>query len=204
MWFFVIAAFLCVCLHYPALIPLRRKSKSKMPSVKKAIPALISASPSHHPRSSSNLSELLSLAPSSQRPSSYLHGFCAMIPHRGTLFLVKIRPMTRRLSASRFVAPTGLRNLPRLRPHPRLDLHSRRARYGFPSPVASFRSCPLFSREVRSSASQRSSAFKHRSSPTNVSGIFPAFVHILVSVFVRVGLATASLHRSPPFGLAPL
>ena len=33
----------------------------------------IFASPSHHPRSSSNLSELLSLTPSSRRPSSYLH-----------------------------------------------------------------------------------------------------------------------------------
>ena len=53
--------------------------------------------------------------------------------------------MARRLSASSifFVAPTGLRYLLRLRPHPRFDLHPRRARYGFPSPVASFRSCPL-------------------------------------------------------------
>jgi len=35
-----------------------------------------------------NLSELLSLAPSSRRSYSYLHGFCAMIPYRGALFLV--------------------------------------------------------------------------------------------------------------------
>jgi len=67
-----------------------------------------------------------------------------MIPHRRTLFLVKRRSLFRRLRASRpsFVAPTGLRHLPRLRPHPRLDFRPRRARYGFPSPVASFWSCP--------------------------------------------------------------
>jgi len=67
-----------------------------------------------------------------------------MIPRRGKLFLVKRRSLARRLSASRpsFVAPTGLRHLPRLRPHPRLDLRPRRARSGFPSPVASYRSCP--------------------------------------------------------------
>jgi len=67
-----------------------------------------------------------------------------MITHRGALLLVKRGSLIRRLSAFRpsFVAPTGLRYLPRLRPHPRLDLRPRRARYGFPSPVASFRSCP--------------------------------------------------------------
>ena len=108
------------------------------------IPALISASPSNHPRSSSELSKQLSLAPPSRRPSLYLHGFCAMILHRGALFLVKWRSLVRRLSAPRpsFVAPTGLRCRPRLRPRPRLDLRPRQARYGFPSPVASFRSCP--------------------------------------------------------------
>ena len=66
-----------------------------------------------------------------------------MIPHRGTFLLVKSRSLIRRLSASKtsFVAPTGFRCLPRLRLHPRLDLRPRRARYGFPSPVASFQSC---------------------------------------------------------------
>ena len=51
-----------------------------------------------------------------------------------------MRSLARRLSASKplFVAPTGLRDLPRLRPHPRLDLRLRRAHYGFPSPIASF------------------------------------------------------------------
>jgi len=73
-----------------------------------------------------------------------------MIPHRGALFLVKRRSLARRLSASKplFVAPTGLRYLPRLRPHLRLDLHPRRAHYGFPSPVASFRFCPLLSKRT--------------------------------------------------------
>ena len=45
------------------------------PSIKLSpwvIPALISASPSHHSRSSSDLAELLSLTPSSRRSSSYL------------------------------------------------------------------------------------------------------------------------------------
>jgi len=42
------------------------------------------------------------------------------------------------------------------------------------------------------------------SSPPRAFGVFPAYVHILFSIFVRVGLATASLYRSPPFGLAPL
>ena len=67
-----------------------------------------------------------------------------MIPHRGALLLVKRRSLVRRLSASRpsFVAPTGLRHLPRLCPHPRLYFRQRRARNGFPSPVASFWSCP--------------------------------------------------------------
>ena len=99
--------------------------------------------PSHHPRSPSNLSELLFLTPLSRRSSSYLQSFCAMIPHRRKLFLVKKRSLVRRLSASRpsFVAPTGLRHLSRFRPHPRLNLRPRRARYGFPSPVASFWSC---------------------------------------------------------------
>jgi len=52
--------------------------------------------------------------------------------------------LARHLSASKplFVAPKGLRNLPRLRPHPCLGLHPRWARYGFPLPVASFRSRP--------------------------------------------------------------
>ena len=86
----------------------------------------------------------MSLAPPSRRPSLYLHGFCAMILHRGALFLVKWRSLVRRLSAPRpsFVAPTGLRYLPRLRPHPHLDLRPRRGRYSFPSPVASFQSFP--------------------------------------------------------------
>ena len=67
-----------------------------------------------------------------------------MIPHRGALLLVNRRSLVRRLSASRpsFVAPTGLRHLPRLCPHPRLYFRQRRARNGFPSPVASFWSCP--------------------------------------------------------------
>ena len=105
---------------------------------------LISASPSHHPRSSSNLSKELSLALPSRRSSSYIYGFCAMIPHRGTLILVKRRSLARRLSASRpsFVDLTGLRHLPRLRPHHRTGLRPRPARYGFPSPAASFRSFP--------------------------------------------------------------
>jgi len=87
---------------------------------------------------------LVRVRPSSRRSSSYLHGFCATIPHRGELFLVKRWPLARRLSAPMplFVAPTSLRHLTRLRPHPRFDLHPRRARYGFPSPVTSYRPCP--------------------------------------------------------------
>ena len=63
---------------------------------------------------------------------------------RGALILVKRRSLARRLQRLQaFVRrPTGLRYLPRLLPNPRLDMHPRRPRNGFPSPVASFRSCP--------------------------------------------------------------
>ena len=125
------------------------------------------------------------MAPSSRRPSSYLHGFCAMIPHRGKLFLVKRRSLVRRLSASKpsFVAPTGLRHLPRLRPKPRLNLYPRRARYGF---RYLYRSPPFglvhyYPRAVRGSTSQRSSAFRHRSSPTHAFVNFLALVSFFTS-----------------------
>ena len=106
--------------------------------------------------------------PSSRRSSSYLHGFCAMIPHRGTLFLVKRRSLARRLSAPRplFVAPTGLWQLPRLRPNPRLDLSS--ASGSLRLPFTPFGLAHYYPRLVRSSTSQRSSAFRHRVSHTHL------------------------------------
>ena len=51
-------------------------------------PALFPPSPSHRPRSSSNFSDPLPLVLSSRWSSSYLHGSCATILHRVTLFIV--------------------------------------------------------------------------------------------------------------------
>jgi len=57
--------------------------------------------------------------------------------------------------------------------------------------------------------------FKHLefgSSPERLQALFiaptslrhiPRIFQTLVSIFIRIGLTTASLHRSPPFGLTP-
>ena len=50
--------------------------------------------------------------------------------------------------------------------------------------VRRFRGCN-YPREVRSSTSQRSSAFRHRSSPTHAFGISLALVSFLISIFFR-------------------
>ena len=102
----------------------------------------------------------------------------------------KMRSLTRRLSASKplFVVPTDLRHLPRLRPHPRLDLcpRRRRARYGFPSPIAFFRSRPAITHAkfaVQPLSDRAPSGVACH--PRTLFGIFFALVSFLISIFVR-------------------
>ena len=96
--------------------------------------------------------------------------------------------MARRLIASRplFVAPTGLRHLPRLRPHTLVSIF---IRVGLAT-TSLHRSPPFglahyYPRQNRSSTSQRSSAFRNRSSPMHAFGIFLALVSFLISIFFR-------------------
>ena len=55
------------------------------------------------------------------------------------------------------------------------------------------------SKVVFGSSPERLQAFVRRPNGPSAS---PAFILTLVSIFIRVGIATASLHRPPPFGLA--
>ena len=52
-----------------------------------------------------------------------------------------------------------------------------------------------YPRKVRTSTSQRSSAFKHRSSPTHAFGILLALVYFLISIFFRAVRARSPSSR---------